>query len=88
MVLRWTLGSWVDPELLSKITAVGFVAPDLDPMRQMLHRLKVGKEMIIERVVGVYFHPLTMWQCDGILGPAHCRSYRLIVINKYSDLMQ
>jgi hypothetical protein len=58
-------------------------------MQQMLHRLKVRKEMIIERVVGVCFCPLTMWQYDGISGPAHCRSYGLIVIviNKYKDLM-
>jgi hypothetical protein len=30
-------------------------------MQQMLHRLEVGKEMIIEREVGVCFHPLMMW---------------------------
>ncbi len=57
-------------------------------MQQMLHRLKVGKEGVIERVVGVCFHFLTMWQCDGVLGPAHCRSYGLIENNKHNDLMQ
>ncbi len=56
-------------------------------MQQMLHRLKVGKEMIIERVVGVCFCPLAMWRYDGVSGQAHCRSYRSIVINEYNDLM-
>jgi hypothetical protein len=54
----------------------------------MLHRLKVGKERVIERVVGVCFRFLTIWQCDGVLGPVHCRSYGLIEKNKYNDLMQ
>ncbi len=39
----------------------------------MLHRLKVGKEKVIEEVDGV-FHVM-MWRCDGVLGPAHCGSY-------------
>jgi hypothetical protein len=57
-------------------------------MQQMLYRLKVGKEGVIERVVGVCFHFLTMWRYDGVLGPAHCRSYGSIVTNEYNDLMQ
>ena len=57
-------------------------------MQQMLHRLKVGKEKEIERVVGVCFHFLTTGQCDGISGPAHCRSYRLLENNEYNDLIQ
>ncbi len=57
-------------------------------MQQMLHRLKVGKEMIIERVVWVSFCPLRMWQYDGVSGPAHCLSYGLIVINNYNDIIR
>jgi hypothetical protein len=57
-------------------------------MQQMLHRLKVGKERVIEGVDGVVFHFLMMWGCDGVSGPAHCRSYRSIENNKYNDLMQ
>ncbi len=54
----------------------------------MLHRLKVGKEEVIERVVGACVSVLTMWQCEGILSPAYCWSYGLIENNKYNDLMQ
>jgi hypothetical protein len=57
-------------------------------MQGMLHRLNVGKEGVIERVVAVCFCFLTMWQCDGILGPDHCRSYGLMVNNEYNDPMQ
>ncbi len=52
---------WVDQELLTKMAKEGFVVPELDPNAQMLHRLKAGKEMIIERVVGVCLCSLTMW---------------------------
>jgi hypothetical protein len=41
----------------------------------MLHRLKVGKEKVIEEVDGGGFLFLRLWWCDGILGPAHCWSY-------------
>ncbi len=78
----------MDQELATKMAAEVFVMPELDPNAANAAQAEGGKEGVIERVVGVCFHFLTMWRCDGVSGPAHCWSYGWIENNKYNDLIQ
>ncbi len=65
----------------------GFVAPELDPNAANAAQAEAVEGKGNWKGSWGWFCFLTMWQCDGILGPAHCWTYGLVENKEYNDPM-